>query len=157
MSEIHEIYNFIQITENLATSGQPTIEQFKAIQEAGYDVIINLATGKTKNDLPNEGEIVSALNLAYHNIPVEWENPRSQDLEEFFAVMANYDDKKVYVHCIANMRVTAFTMLYRVIKQNIPLAEAQAIMYQIWHPEEKYPKWHTLIQKTFSQYEIEDA
>lgn len=141
MSKRTEIYNFIQIDEQLATSGQPTPEQFAAIKAAEYDVVINLASGETQYDLSNEAEVLNELGLIYHHIPVEWENPISADIQTFFDTMTKYDGKKIHVHCIANMRVTAFTMLYRVIKQNIPLAEAQAVMHQIWKPEPDYPKW----------------
>ena len=40
---INETFNYLQIHENLATSGQPTKKQFSLIAEAGYRVVINLA------------------------------------------------------------------------------------------------------------------
>ena len=37
------IHNQYQLTANIASSGQPREDQFKAIAEAGYDIVINLA------------------------------------------------------------------------------------------------------------------
>lgn len=34
---LSEILNFLQISEKLATAGQPTIKQFRAIADAGRD------------------------------------------------------------------------------------------------------------------------
>ncbi|MBD1844154.1 hypothetical protein H6F89_12240 [Cyanobacteria bacterium FACHB-63] len=34
------ILNFVQINDRLATAGKPTIEQFTAIKNAGYNVVI---------------------------------------------------------------------------------------------------------------------
>ena len=33
------ISNFLQISDNLATSGQPTVEQFQAIADSDYEVV----------------------------------------------------------------------------------------------------------------------
>ena len=40
--ELKSIYNFLQISNLIATSGQPKEEQFSAIKNSGYQVLINL-------------------------------------------------------------------------------------------------------------------
>jgi hypothetical protein len=47
---IEDIINFLQLSDRLATAGQPTIELYPAIAAAGYQVVINLAL----TDSPNE-------------------------------------------------------------------------------------------------------
>ena len=37
------IYNYLRISENLTTSGQPSENQFALIKDAGYNTVINLA------------------------------------------------------------------------------------------------------------------
>ncbi|MEL6930024.1 MAG: hypothetical protein AAFO95_15485 [Cyanobacteria bacterium J06600_6] len=65
---IETIREYYQINDYLATSGQPTPEEFKAIALSGYEVIINLATSRSTNALPNEGVLVTDLNLIYVQI-----------------------------------------------------------------------------------------
>ena len=36
------IKNFIQLTDTIATAGQPRVEQFQSIADAGYQHVINL-------------------------------------------------------------------------------------------------------------------
>ena len=56
-------------------------------------------------------------------------------------------DKKVYVHCHVNMRVSAFVMLYRHIKLGVDLEEAQEPMLSIWNPEQGNPQWADFIEE----------
>jgi protein tyrosine phosphatase (PTP) superfamily phosphohydrolase (DUF442 family) len=147
-SPLANIYNMLSLTDNLGTSGQPTSAQLAAIKEAGYEVVINLATGTTPRDLPHEADVVAAQGMDYIHIPVVWENPTEADLARFFEVMDATQDKKRFVHCIANMRVSAFMFLYRVLRQGMPLEEARAAMRQIWEPN---PIWQKFIDATLAQ------
>jgi protein tyrosine phosphatase (PTP) superfamily phosphohydrolase (DUF442 family) len=142
-SPLANIYNMLSLTDNLGTSGQPTSAQLAAIKEAGYEVVINLATGTTPRDLPNEADVVAAQGMEYIHIPVVWGNPTEADLARFFETMDATQDKKRFVHCIANMRVSAFMFLYRVLRQGMPLEAARATMSQIWQPN---PIWQKFIE-----------
>ena len=142
-SPLANIYNMLSLTDELGTSGQPTSAQLAAIKEAGYEVVINLATGTTPRDLPNEADVVATQGMEYIHIPVVWDNPTEADLARFFEVMDATQDKKRFVHCIANMRVSAFMFLYRVLRQGMPLEEARATMSQIWQPN---PIWQKFIE-----------
>jgi len=133
-SQLSDIYNMLSIAEDLGTAGQPTSAQLAAVKEAGYDVVINLATGTTPRDLPNEADVVTAQGMEYIHIPVIWGNPTEADLTRFFEAMDATQHKKRFVHCIANMRVSAFVFLYRVLRQGMPLEAARATMTQIWEP-----------------------
>ena len=136
------IYNMLPLADDLGTSGQPTSAQLAAIKAAGYEVVINLATGKTPRDLPNEADVVAAQGMEYIHIPVLWENPTEADLARFFEAMEATQGKKRFVHCIANMRVSAFLFLYRVVRQGMPVDEARATMAKIWQPN---PIWQQFI------------
>jgi protein tyrosine phosphatase (PTP) superfamily phosphohydrolase (DUF442 family) len=67
--------------------------------------------------LPDEPGVVQSLGMAYVHIPVQFSAPTEASLLEFFAAMEAHGSEKVWVHCAANMRVSAFIGLYRVIKQ----------------------------------------
>ena len=141
-ASLSTIYNMLPLADDLGTAGQPTSAQFAAIKAAGYDVVINLATGKTPRDLPNEADVVAAQGMEYIHIPVVWEHPTEADLACFFEAMDATQHKKRFVHCIANMRVSAFVFLYRVLRQGMPVEEARATMAKIWQPN---PVWHQFI------------
>jgi protein tyrosine phosphatase (PTP) superfamily phosphohydrolase (DUF442 family) len=147
-SPLANIYNMLSLTDNLGTSGQPTSAQLAAIKEAGYEVVINLATGTTPRDLPNEADVVATQGMEYIHIPVVWDNPTEADLARFFEVMDATQDKKRFVHCIANMRVSAFMFLYRVLRQGMPQEAARATMSQIWQPN---PIWQKFIEAALAR------
>ncbi len=147
--QLSDIYNFQATTETLGTAGQPTSAQFEAVKAAGYDVVINLAMGNTPRDLANEPQLLSALGFDYVHIPVVFDQPTAADLEQFFDAMDANQDKKCFVHCIANARVSAFVMLYRVLRQGVPLEEARALMHQIWTPNQT---WQAFIDETLAQH-----
>jgi protein tyrosine phosphatase (PTP) superfamily phosphohydrolase (DUF442 family) len=129
-----DIYNFLQISDDLGTAGQPTVEQLAAVKDAGYEVVINLATGTTPRDLANEADVVTGHGMDYIHIPVIWDQPTTADLQRFFEAMEANQDKKRFVHCIANMRVSAFVFLYRVLRQGVPVEEARTMLSRLWEP-----------------------
>lgn len=141
---IKDIYNFLEISNLIATSGQPRIEQFTAIKAAGYQLIINLALATSPNALPDEQAIVESQRMKYIHIPVEWENPTIENVKEFFSIMEANANQKIFIHCIANKRVSAFMYLYRRLCQGVSDAEAKLALHQVWIPN---PIWHDFIKK----------
>jgi protein tyrosine phosphatase (PTP) superfamily phosphohydrolase (DUF442 family) len=132
---LESILNFVQIDELLGTAGQPTGEQFELVQRAGYQAVINLALSDSTNALPDERRVIEGLGMQYVHIPVSWTAPQPQDFDRFCAEMKRLEGNKLFVHCAMNMRVTAFTYLYRVLKLGVSPAEARRPMDQIWTPE----------------------
>jgi protein tyrosine phosphatase (PTP) superfamily phosphohydrolase (DUF442 family) len=135
-SELSEIYNFLQISDKLATAGVPTEDQLAQFQEAGYEVVINLAMPNQPNAIPNEAEVVTGLGMDYLPIPVVWNRPTSENLDQAMAALDAHAEQKVFIHCMANYRVSAFVFLYRVLRLGIPQAEAEVQLHQIWQPNE---------------------
>lgn len=48
------IYNYKLLTDNIATSGQPTEDELIYIADAGYQVVINLGLNNTDYAVGNE-------------------------------------------------------------------------------------------------------
>jgi len=140
---LNEIYNFRAIGEGLGTAGQPTQEQFQIVQQAGFETVINLALPTSDNALAHEGSIVAGLGMSYVHIPVDFKAPASTDFHAFCRVMAAFDNKRVFVHCAANMRVSAFVFLYRVLHQRVSINDAEHDLHAIWQPDEV---WKHFIQ-----------
>ena len=112
-NNIEDIINFLQLSDRIATAGQPTIDQYPAIAAANYRVVINLALNDSPGALADESEIARNLGLEYIQIPVIWTEPTLVDFQTFMNIMAKYSDQQVFVHCAANKRVSAFLYLYR--------------------------------------------
>ena len=142
--EISAIQNFLQIFPTLATAGQPFRYQFPAVADAGCQVVINLAQVESLDAVPNEAELWAGLGLAYYHIPVEWESPRLENLQAFYALMDQLQGQMVFVHCARNMRVSSFVYLYRVQRLGQPPAECRPDLEKIWQPNEV---WEAFIQK----------
>jgi protein tyrosine phosphatase (PTP) superfamily phosphohydrolase (DUF442 family) len=141
--QIENIVNFLQISDRLATAGQPTIKQYPAISAAGYQVVINLALTDLPNALVDEESLARNLGLEYIQIPVVWDNPTLADFQEFRIAMDTHSESKIFVHCAANKRVSAFVYLYRVF-QGVDKLIAQQDLAKIWTPNEI---WQALIDQ----------
>jgi uncharacterized protein (TIGR01244 family) len=144
MSPIDAIYNYLLHSNSLSTSGQPSQEQIVEIAKAGFQVVINLGLTKTDYALEDEAGLVKSSGMAYVHIPVLWDAPQKIDLESFFAVMDAHQDKRVYVHCAANMRVSSFLALYRILRLGWDRDRAFRDVYQIWTPDER---WQSFIEE----------
>jgi protein tyrosine phosphatase (PTP) superfamily phosphohydrolase (DUF442 family) len=144
------IYHFLELNENLSTSGMPTAEQMQETAKAGVQVVINLALPTSQGALPEEDRLVESLGMKYVHIPVEWNNPTRQNLEDFFIVMDEHQNQKKLVHCQANYRVTCFVTLYRILRQGWDKEEAFAVMNKMWNPED-FPVWQTFIDENLAR------
>jgi protein tyrosine phosphatase (PTP) superfamily phosphohydrolase (DUF442 family) len=144
---IEKLYNYLELTDSLFSSGMPAAEQIPSLSEKQIDIVINLATSKSEGAIPNEKELVEAQGIKYYNIPVEWNNPTSENLNEFLNIMDTHKDSKILVHCQANYRATCFVTLYRIIKLGWDQETAYVDMNKIWSPDD-YPIWEAFIAKS---------
>jgi protein tyrosine phosphatase (PTP) superfamily phosphohydrolase (DUF442 family) len=140
-ASLSEIHSFRGIGERLGTAGQPTEAQFRAVREKGFEVVVNLALPTSDNALANEGSIVTGLGMSYVHIPVNFEAPTAGDFRAFCKVMDAFDGRRVFVHCAANKRVSAFVFLHRVLHEGVGVAEAERDLHAIWQPDEVWSRF----------------
>jgi protein tyrosine phosphatase (PTP) superfamily phosphohydrolase (DUF442 family) len=138
---IEEIPNYINVSRRIASSGQPDEHQFKDIAQAGYQVVINLAMPNSDNAIPEEGYIVTARSMSYVHIPVPFGAPSTEHLKTFIGVMKGCQDKKLWLHCVVNKRVSAFLYLYQRIVEGIPHEEAINVMLPNWQPNDVWQEF----------------
>jgi uncharacterized protein (TIGR01244 family) len=129
------IYNWRRLDDRITTSGQPTEEQLTDIRVLGVRHIVNLALHTHEKALPDEAASVRALGMTYTHIPVDFQNPTEKDFEQFCAVMEQFKDAPMHVHCIANYRVSAFFYRYRRDVLGWDDTKARADMDAIWRPD----------------------
>jgi len=151
-AQLDEIYRYQAISDRLGTAGQPTREQFSAIADAGYEVVVNLRTPDGEDWLADERELVHELGMAYVHISVVWTAPDLEDLRQFMDVMDLYAGRKVFVHCAANARVSCFVYLYRVLRQGMDRERAMANLLKVWTPN---ATWSRFIKEAREQGDVE--
>lgn len=142
--------NTYKVFDWLWASGQLSEVDINELPGFGFDTVINLATPTSNNALRNEAELVTSLHLNYVQIPVEWELP---EVDQFFLwtkLMQALDGHKVWVHCIMNMRVSAFIYLYRKFFMNETEEQARSLMDKIWTPNDIWQDYIEEISKQLS-------
>ena len=139
-----DIYNYVPIAPALATSGQPTEKQFALIRDAGFTTVVNLAPHHVENALKDEAAVLAGLGLRYVHLPVDFKNPTDADFERFAASLQAARDEKVWVHCAANMRVSAFVYRYRCAVLGENPAVAAGDLEKIWKP---YGVWKAFVDE----------
>jgi uncharacterized protein (TIGR01244 family) len=149
-SALSSIHNYRAVDDSLCTSGQPTVAQLAGIAAAGYTTVINLALhDDPRYSLPDEPGTVKSLGLTYVHIPVQFAGPTEADLLSFFAAIEAHGNEKLWVHCAANIRVSVFLGLYRVIKQGWEVERAFELMHELWRPNEV---WAAFIQAALEKH-----
>ncbi len=149
-----DIFNFVQINDQIGTSGQPTEEQFANAKADGYEVVINLAPHDAGNNaLSDEPGLMRSLELDYHHIPIPFDDPQHAHYEAFCEAMEHVGDRKVLVHCAANFRVSAMVSSYAVKHLDWSLDEADALVTKLWTSVPGYemvPEWQAFIDQARS-------
>jgi len=131
---IEDIRAFLRV-DDFGTSGMPKPEHFEQIAGAGFKTVINLALPTSDNALANEGDLVTRAGMSYVHIPVLFDAPKRSDYEQFENVLNAVRHEPVFVHCAANMRVSAFLFLYRVRNNLATRASAETDLRKIWEPD----------------------
>jgi protein tyrosine phosphatase (PTP) superfamily phosphohydrolase (DUF442 family) len=134
MADFSGITNFVQLTPDVGTSGQPTREQFESIAADGYRAVINLALPTSDHAIADEGSVVTGLGMSYVHIPVDFKNPTADDLRAFVGAMRGLEGRKVWVHCVMNLRVSAFMYHYLKRIRGYDDAAARSPVLPRWEP-----------------------
>jgi protein tyrosine phosphatase (PTP) superfamily phosphohydrolase (DUF442 family) len=146
---LQQIEAFFPISSTIATSGQPTTEQFSDIVAEGYSLIINLATPASSNWNRDEKAIVQSLGIDYVNIPIDWEYPTLDDFENLADLLDENPERKIWVHCAKNMRVSAMFYLYHRVRKGYTEETSRRYLEQIWQPNEI---WQNFIDAAIELY-----
>ncbi|MAY56456.1 protein tyrosine phosphatase family protein [Pseudohongiella sp. SYSU M77423] len=150
-STLSDVLNLREYSDTFASAGQPTAEQFEAIRDAGYERVIYIAFTTNDNALANADQVVKGLGMDYLHIPVDWNNPTKRDFYAFADAMQRNPEQKTLLHCQVNARATAFSFMYRVVYEDVPVAEAKADMNTVWQPNET---WRDLIFEVLADHGI---
>ncbi|MEM1405053.1 MAG: protein tyrosine phosphatase family protein [Pseudomonadota bacterium] len=130
-----DIFNYYAITDAISTSGQPKAGEFQAIADSGHEVVINLALPDHERSLANEGALVTGLGMIYLHIPVPFDAPDERFYQFFCNAMEAMADRKVWVHCIVNARVSAFLHRYLQSRRGFSAEDATTPVLTAWRSQ----------------------
>ncbi|ADG93126.1 conserved hypothetical protein [Arcobacter nitrofigilis DSM 7299] len=146
--EMETILNYIKINDNISTAGQPKEAELELLTKDRFEVVINLALSNATNALDNEDKIVSTLGMTYIHLPVDFEYPTKDDLKLFLTLLSSLEDKKVFVHCAKNYRVSAFMYVYHKYFLKTPFDEIDLSLIEEWGPS---PIWQDIMKIGFKE------
>ena len=118
------IRNFIRIDKNFCTGAQPRLEHLEMLKGEGVKAIINLRQ-PSEHRAGEEEAKAKELGLRYFNIPVVFGNPTDEQVAEFLRITDEVENRPVFIHCAAGIRVGAFWMIRRVLRDGFTVEAAE--------------------------------
>ena len=98
--------NARQLTETLATGGQPSEGDLETFAGRGVELVINLRVPGEFNDF-NEAVVVESLGMRYLNIPVTGMGDLTLENARLLHDALEMTDGAVVLHCASGRRVGA--------------------------------------------------
>ena len=117
-TELPPIRAFLQVTPEFCTGGQPRVEHFAMLKSKGVKTVLNLRQ-PTEHRADEEKQTVEGLGMRYINIPVNYQNPAPESVDEFLKITDDKANRPMFVHCTAAIRVGAFWTIRRVLRDGM--------------------------------------
>lgn len=124
------IRNFIRINHEFCTGAQPRLEHLEMLKKDGVKAIINLRQPSEHRAAEEEAK-AKELGLRYFNIPVVFGEPTEEQVTEFLRVTDDVENQPAFIHCAAGIRVGAFWMIRRVLRDEFTVEAAEKEAEQI--------------------------
>ncbi len=118
------IRNFLRINDQFCTGGQPRMEHLDQLKAEGVKAIINLRTPGEHRAEEEEAK-AKELGLRYFNIPVVFRDPKPEQVDEFLKLTDDPANRPAFIHCTAAIRVGAFWMIRRVMRDGWTIEKAE--------------------------------
>ena len=124
------IRNFIRMNKEFCTGAQPRLEHLEMLKKEGVKAIINLRQPSEHRAAEEEAK-AKELGLRYFNIPVAFGSPKDEQVDEFLRITDDVANQPAFVHCAAGIRVGAFWMIRRVLRDGFTVEAAEKEAEQI--------------------------
>jgi protein tyrosine phosphatase (PTP) superfamily phosphohydrolase (DUF442 family) len=125
--EIPPIRNFLRVNDQFCTGGQPRLEHLQQLKDDGVKAIINLRPPSEHRAAEEEAR-AKELGLKYFNIPFVFSEPKDEQATEFLKITDDPANRPAFIHCAGAIRVGAFWMIRRVLRDGwkVEAAEEEA-------------------------------
>ena len=121
--DIPPIRNFLQVTPQFCTGGQPRVEHFAKLKADGVKAVLNLRT-PGEHRAEEEQAAVEKAGMKYFNIPVVYTAPTDSQVDEFLKITDDPANRPMFIHCTAAIRVGAFWMIRRALRDGMSVEAA---------------------------------
>jgi uncharacterized protein (TIGR01244 family) len=121
--ELPPIHNFLQVTPQFCTGGQPRLEHFGKLKSDGVKAVLNLRQ-PSEHRADEERATVEQAGLKYFNIPVVYRNPTDAQVDEFLKITDDPANRPMFIHCTAAIRVGAFWAIRRAVRDGLSVDAA---------------------------------
>ncbi|MBA3514122.1 MAG: protein tyrosine phosphatase family protein [Pyrinomonadaceae bacterium] len=122
--EVQSIRNFIRVNDQFCTGAQPRLEHLERLKADGVKAIINLRPTSEHRAAEEEAK-AKELGLRYFNIPVVFGEQKAEQATEFLKITDDPKNRPAFIHCAAGIRVGAFWMIRRVLRDGWKLEAAE--------------------------------
>src|SRR5262249_55224787 len=96
--DVPPIRNFLQVSDQFCTGGQPRLEHLAKLKADGVKAIINLRQ-PSEHRAPEEEAEAKKLGLRYFNIPVVFADPKDEQVDEFLKITDDPENRPAFIHC----------------------------------------------------------
>ena len=129
-TDLAAIRNFLRVTPEFCTGGQPRVEHFEQLKKEGVKAVLNLRQ-PSEHRAEEEQEAATKAGLKYFNVPVNYQAPSEASVDEFLRITDDTANRPMFIHCTAAIRVGAYWMIRRVLRDGLTwdaaLAEARKV------------------------------
>jgi len=122
--ELPPIRNFLRVNEDFCTGGQPRLEHLQQLKDQGVKAIINLRPPAEHRAAEEEAK-AKELGLGYFNIPFVFGEPKDEQATEFLKITDDPANRPAFIHCASAVRVGAFWMIRRVLRDGLKIEAAE--------------------------------
>jgi uncharacterized protein (TIGR01244 family) len=116
--ELPPIRNFLQVTPEFCTGGQPRVEHYAKLKGDGVKAVLNLRT-PGEHRAEEEQAAVESAGMKYFNIPVVYTAPTNAQVDEFLRITDDPANRPMFIHCTAAIRVGGFWMIRRALRDGL--------------------------------------
>ncbi len=118
------IRNFIRMNKEFCTGFQPRPDQLETLKKEGVRAIINLRQPGEHRAAEEEAK-AKELGLRYFNIPFVYSDPKDEQVDEFLRITDDVQNQPAFIHCNQGIRVGAFWMIRRVVRDGFTIEAAE--------------------------------
>jgi outer membrane protein assembly factor BamB/protein tyrosine phosphatase (PTP) superfamily phosphohydrolase (DUF442 family) len=123
-NDLSSIRNFLRVNKEFCTGGQPKLEHLQQLKAEGVKAIINLRQPSEHRAAEEEAK-AKELGLRYFNIPVAFGDPKDEQVDEFLKITDDPENRPAFIHCAGAIRVGAFWMIRRVLRDGWKIEDAE--------------------------------
>jgi protein tyrosine phosphatase (PTP) superfamily phosphohydrolase (DUF442 family) len=134
--------NATQALPHIVTGGQPGPDQFRALREAGVEVILDIRDPMEPRAF-DEPALAAELGMRYYNLPVGAGRLDDAVMEEILAVLRKEKGHQTLFHCASGNRVGGPMIAYLMLDEGMAEEDAVSMAMRIGTRSPEIMQWGT--------------